>query len=111
MQLQSTCWTQITQSQIKEEKTLLPANIFLVFTTQHKEPISISSPEAEEKHNLYAYTRKRCRNPYGPKTWSKKARTSQTEEIGSDEDAAEAPPTSFVTASHKLVILFDIILA
>lgn len=79
--------------------------------TENKEPISISSPEAEEKHNLYAYTRKRCRNPYGAKTWSKKARTSQTEEIGSDEDAAEAPPTSFVTASHKLVILFDIILA
>ncbi|CAK9867810.1 unnamed protein product [Sphagnum jensenii] len=25
-------------------------------------------------------------------------------EIGSDEDAAEAPPTSFVTASHKLAI-------
>ncbi|KAH9536035.1 hypothetical protein CY35_17G085000 [Sphagnum magellanicum] len=72
--------------------------------TENKEPISISSPEAEEKHNLYAYTRKRCRNPYGAKTWSKKARTSQTEEIGSDEDAAEAPPTSFVTASHKLAI-------
>jgi hypothetical protein len=75
---------------------------------EQKESISLSSPEAGEKHNPYGYNRKRPRNPYyGTDKWSENPKPAPKEDTSSDDDAQEALPTSFVTARHKLVIFLD----
>ncbi|CAK9208595.1 unnamed protein product [Sphagnum jensenii] len=72
---------------------------------EQKEPISLSSPEAGEKHNPYGYNRKRPRNPYyGTDKWSENPKPAPKEDTSSDDDAQETLPTSFVTARHKLII-------
>ncbi|CAM6052009.1 unnamed protein product [Sphagnum compactum] len=72
---------------------------------EQKEPISLSSPEAGEKHNPYGYNRKRPRNPYyGTDKWSENPKPTPKEDTSSDDDAQEALPSSFVTARHKLII-------